>query len=154
MTSSLNLLFWSVNLPSTKHICQSISKCCACLTLCLYLLLLILRYYEHSLHVKAYLASDNRTSQGWDIICSPLSISRYLQIQRNEISFSVRHQGINDIFTMKSITVSSFSDCQKDEDITMKTLQGDEEMKRLQCPHFLSNITHDLITYVCIIVWY
>ena len=92
--------------------------------------------------------------KGWNIMCSPLSISisRYLQIQRAEISFSVCHQGINDIFTLKSITVSSFSNCQKHEDITVKTLRGDEEMKTLQCLHFLSNIRHGLITYVCIIV--
>ena len=36
---------------------------------------------------------------------------------RTEISFSASHQGVNDIFTLKSITVSSFSDCQKHEGI-------------------------------------
>ena len=56
------------------------------------------------------------------------SISCYLQIQQAEISFSVCQQGIIDIFTLKSITVSSFSDCQKHEDITVKTLQGDEDI--------------------------
>ena len=56
------------------------------------------------------------------------SISSYLQIQQAEISFSVCQQGIIDIFTLKSITMSSFSDCQKHEDITVKTLQGDEDI--------------------------
>ena len=74
------------------------------------------------------------------------------RIQRAEISFSVHHQGINDIFTLKSITVPSFSDCQKHKDITVKTLEGDDEMKTLQCLHFLSNITHSLTTYVCTII--
>ena len=140
MTSSLNLLLWSVNLPSTKHIWRSISKCCACLTLCLYLLLLILRYYEHSLHVKAYFASDNRKSQAWNIICSPLSISisRYLQIQRAEISFSVRHQGINDILPWRALHCLHFPIVKK-----MKTLQWRHyrEMKRWRdCSFFIFSI--------------
>ena len=42
--------------------------------------------------------------------------------------------------------MSSFSDCQKHEEITVKTLQGDEDT--------LSNITHGLMTYDCKIVWY
>ena len=39
---------------------------------------------------------------------------------RTEIPFAARHQDINDIFTLKSITVSSFSNCQKYEDITAR----------------------------------
>ena len=49
--------------------------------------------------------------------------------------------------------LSSFLDCQKRKDITLKTLQWDEDMKILQCLHFLS-ITHGVMTYNCIIVWY
>ena len=95
-----------------------------------------------------------RLTQGWNTICSQLglSISHYLLIQRDEISFSARHQGINDILALKSITVSSFSSCPKHEDITVKTLKWVEEMKTLQCLHFLS-ITHGVMTYVCIIVF-
>ena len=65
---------------------------------------------------------NNRKSQGWNIICSPISISisHYLQIQQAEASFSACHQGINDIFSLKSFTVCSFSDCQKHDDITMR----------------------------------
>ena len=37
-----------------------------------------------------------------------ISISQYLQIQRAEISFSARHQGVNNILALKSITVSLF----------------------------------------------
>ena len=40
-----------------------------------------------------------------------------------EILFSVRHQGVNDSFALTSMIVFSFSDCQKHEDITLKTLQ-------------------------------
>ena len=54
-----------------------------------------------------------------------VSVSHYLQIQQAEISFSVNHQGINDIFAMKSITKSFFSNCQRtwrhyNEDITVR----------------------------------
>ena len=61
--------------------------------------------------MKVHFLGDNRKSQGWNIICAPLSvsISHYLQMQWAEISFSVHHEGINNIFTLKSITVSSFS---------------------------------------------
>ena len=40
------------------------------------------------LYTLVYFVSDNRKFQGWNIICSSLSItiSRYLQIQRAEIS--------------------------------------------------------------------
>ena len=40
----------------------------------------------------------------------PLSIriSQYLQVQRAEISFSARYQGVDDILALMSITVSSF----------------------------------------------
>ena len=67
------------------------------------------QYYGHSLHIKAHFADNNKKYQGWNIICSPLSIStsHYLQIQQAEISFLAHHQGVNDIFTLESITVSS-----------------------------------------------
>ena len=52
-------------------------------------------------------------------------------IQRAEVSFSARHQDVNDILALKSISVSSFSDCQKHEDITVKTSQWAEKMKTL-----------------------
>ena len=86
--------------------------------LCFTFLLII----RHSIYIKAHFAGNNRKSQDWNIICSPLSIriSHYLQIQRVEISFSARHQGVNGIFALKSMTVSSFSDCQKHEDITVR----------------------------------
>ena len=51
------------------------------------------------------------------------TISCHLQIQQAEISFSVCQQGIINIFTLKSITMSSFSDYQKHEDITVKTVR-------------------------------
>ena len=104
--------------------------------------------------LKHIFASNNRKSQLWNIIDSLLSvsISSYLQIKRAEISFSVHHQDINDIFTLKSLF--SFSDSQKYEDITVKILQGDEERKMLQCLHFLSTVTHGLMTYDCVIVRY
>ena len=50
-------------------------------------------------------------------------ISHYLYMQRAEISFSARHKGVNDIFALKRITVSTFSDCQNHEDITVNELQ-------------------------------
>ena len=80
------------------------------------------------------------------ILCTLKRILRVItEILRAEISFSARHQGVNDILALKSMTVSSFFDCQKHEDITVKTLQRDEKMKTLQCLHFLS-ITHDVMT--------
>ena len=57
-----------------------------------------------------------------------------------------KHRKIFEKFTTLCRTVSSFSDCQKHEYITVKTLQGDEEMKALQCLHFLS-IIHGLIIF-------
>ena len=33
------------------------------------------QYYGHSLHIKAHFADNNKKSHGWNIICSPLSIS-------------------------------------------------------------------------------
>ena len=51
-----------------------------------------------------------------------------LQIQRAEISFSARHQGVNYIFALKNMTVSSFSNRRKHEDITVKKLQWDEDI--------------------------
>ena len=58
-----------------------------------------------------------------------ISISHYLQIQRAEILFPVRHQGDNGIFVLKTIAVSSFSYCKKThEGITVKTVQWHEEM--------------------------
>ena len=58
-----------------------------------------------------------------DIVVQHKSFSHHLQGQRTEISFSAHRQGVNDIFSLKSITVSSFSYCQKYEVITVKTLQ-------------------------------
>ena len=83
--------------------------------------------YGHYLHIKVCFAGNNRRCQGWNVICSPFNIGifHYLQIQRAEISFSVRHQGINDIFVLKSTTLPSFSDCQKHEDITVRWRDGD-----------------------------
>lgn len=48
------------------------------------------QYYTYSLHIKAHFTGDCRTSQGWNIICRPISISisHYLQIQRDELSLS------------------------------------------------------------------
>ena len=54
-----------------------------------------------------------------------------------QIHFSAHHRGVNDIFGLRSITVSLFFDCQKHENTTVKSLQWDEEMKTLQCLHFL-----------------
>ena len=98
--------------------------------LCFTFLLII----RHSIYIKAHFAGNNRKSQDWNIICSPLSIriSHYLQIQRVEISFSARHQGVNGIFALKSMTVSSFSDCQKHEDITVRW-----SVEALQCLYFV-----------------
>ena len=68
-------------------------------------------------------------------------LRKIIENLKAEINFLVCHQGL--IIFLKSITVSSISNCQKyEENITVKTLQ---------CLHFLS-ITHDVITYVCIIV--
>ena len=61
-----------------------------------------------------------------------------------------KHRKILEKFNTLSRKVSSFSNCQKHEYITVKTLQGDEEMKTLQCLHFLS-ITHGLII---LLVWF
>ena len=114
------------------------------------------KYYGHFPHIKAHFAGDKRKSQGCNINSSSLSlsISHYLQIRRTEISFSERHQGVNDVYTLKSIKMSSFSDFHKhySEDITLRWRDEDEDgvLKRL---HFLF-ITHGLITYVCMIVWY
>ena len=47
---------------------------------------------------------------------------------RTEIPFAARRQDINDIFTLKSITVSSFSNCQKYEDITARWRDEDIKM--------------------------
>ena len=55
-----------------------------------------------------------------------------------------KHRKIFEKFTTLCRAVSSFSDCQKHEYITVKTLQGDEETKTLQCLHFVY-ITHGLI---------
>ena len=68
-----------------------------------------------------------RKSQGWNIICSSLSISisHCLQIQRAEISFSAHHQAVKDVFALTGITVSSFSNCQKHEDITVRRRDED-----------------------------
>ena len=55
-----------------------------------------------------------------------------------------KHGNVFEKFTTLFRTVSSFSDCQKHEYITVKTLQGDEEMKTFQCLHFVF-ITHGLI---------
>ena len=74
----------------------------------------------YSLHIKVHFADDNRKSQEWNILCSPLSVSvsHHLQIQRTEISFSACHQGVNhysENITVRwrgeGITVSSFSLC-------------------------------------------
>ena len=76
------------------------------------------------------------------ILCTLKHILRVIiEILRAEISFA----GVNDILALKSMTVSSFFDCQKHEDITVKTLQLGEKMKTLQCLHFLS-ITQDVMT--------
>ena len=74
---------------------------------------------------------------------------------RAEIWLSARHQGVNDIFFLKSSTVSLFSDCQKHEDISVKKLLEDEQMKILQLLilHFLS-ISHDLRLHNCMILSY
>ena len=61
-----------------------------------------------------------------------------------------KHRKIFEKFTTLCRAVSSFSDCQKHEYITVKKLQVDEEMKTLQCLHFLS-ITHVLIV---LLVWF
>ena len=61
-----------------------------------------------------------------------------------------KHRKIFEKFTTLCRTVSSFSDCQKHEYITVKTLQGDEEMKTLQCLHFLS-ITHG---FIILLIWF
>ena len=117
--------------------------------------LLLIQYYGYSLLIKADFAGANRKPRGWNIICSLLIISifQYLQIQSAEILFSAHHQGVDDIFALNSITVTSFSDCQKHKDIAVKTLQWDEKMKTLHCLHFLS-ITYGIMTYASIIVWY
>ena len=82
------------------------------------------KYYGHVLHIKAHFAGDKRKSQGCNINSSSLSlsISHYLQIHRTEISFSDRHQGVNHVYTLKSIKMSSFSDFHKhySEDITLR----------------------------------
>lgn len=114
------------------------------------------KYYGHFPHIKAHFAGDKRKSQGCNINSSSLSlsISHYLQIHRTEISFSDHQQGVNDVYTLKSIKMSSFFDFHKhySEDITLRWRDEDEDgvLKRL---HFLS-ITHGLITYVFMIVWY
>ena len=60
-----------------------------------------------------------------------------------------KHRKILEKFNTLSQKVSSFSNCQKHEYITVKTLQADEEIKTLQCLHFVS-ITHGLII---LLVW-
>ena len=90
----------------------------------------------------SHFAGNYRKYQARNIISSQLSISipHYLQIQRAEISFSARHQSVNDIFALKSITVSSFSDCQN-----MKTVQWRHysEMKRWRHYNvFISSLLH------------
>ena len=65
-------------------------------------------------------------------------------------SNAIKHRKILEKFNTLSRKVSSFSNCQKHEYITVKTLQGDEEMKTLQCLHFLF-ITHGLII---LLVWF
>ena len=71
------------------------------------------------------------------ITCIFYTLKHIIENVRAELSFSVCHQGVNYIFSLKSITMTSFSDCQKHEGIIVKTLQWDEEMKALQCLHFL-----------------
>ena len=66
------------------------------------------------------------------------------------VSMKFKQTKIFEKFTTLCRTVYSFSDCLKHEYIALKTLQGDEEMKTLQCLHFLS-ITHGLII---LLVWF
>ena len=85
---------WLVKIPYKKLFQQFLSKYVlfiASITGILYTL-------------KRIFAGDDRKSQSSNIICSPLSvsISHYLQI------FSACHQGVNDIFALKSISVFIF----------------------------------------------
>ena len=65
---------------------------------------------------------------------------------RAEMSFEVRHQEFNDVFTLESITKTSFSDCQKHEDITVGWTDKDSFFSV-----FIFSIIRGLISYVFII---
>ena len=64
-------------------------------------------YCGYSLHITTHFAGNDRKFQDWNIYFSPLSISIFhnLQIHWAEISFSSRHQGVNDISSLKSMTM-------------------------------------------------
>ena len=78
------------------------------------------------------------TTLGWVMKCNE---EEELSLKNSHDS-SACHQGVNDIFALKSITVSSFFDFQKHEDITVRRRDEDVTLSSFSLYYVWRNDLH------------